>query len=102
MFVSKDKFVLSHEIPHSKLNIDDIFFLSGTDNAVSKLKEFERGNILDIVKPALPEDAAMAIIKGGALRKREIYFPYFSAKAITVSRDLFPNLLEKFMKYIYH
>lgn len=76
--------------------------LVGTDNAVSKLKEFERGNILDIVKPALPEDAAMAIIKGGALRKREIYFPYFSAKAITVSRDLFPNLLEKFMKYIYH
>lgn len=76
--------------------------LVGTNNAVTKLKEFERGNILEIVKPALPEDAAMAIIKGGALRKREIYFPYFSAKAITLGRDLFPNLLGRIMKFLYH
>ncbi|XP_029641412.1 hydroxysteroid 11-beta-dehydrogenase 1-like protein [Octopus sinensis] len=75
--------------------------LIGTENAVSKLKEFGRGTVLDLVKPARPEDAAMAIIKGGALRQREIYFPYFSAKLYTVFRDLFRGLLESSIKFMY-
>ncbi|GAB1600998.1 hydroxysteroid 11-beta-dehydrogenase 1-like protein [Argonauta hians] len=75
--------------------------LIGTENSVSKLKEFGRGTVLDVMKPARPEDAAMAIIIGGAQRKREIYFPYMSAKFLTVCRDLFRGFLEDSIKFLY-
>ena len=57
--------------------------------------------ILDTFTPASPSDAAMAIIKGGATRTREVFFPYMEAKLMTLVRDWFPESLAAFNRYMY-
>jgi hypothetical protein len=49
---------------------------------------------VDTLHPAQPSDAALAIIKGGAARAREIYFPYAEGKLVSLFRDWFPELLD--------
>ena len=70
------------------------FCCSGTENAIGQLRKFGFGHLLDILKPALPEDAALAIIKGGATRARQIFFPYWEALLVTLFRDWFPEALD--------
>ncbi|CAH1241864.1 HSD11B1L [Branchiostoma lanceolatum] len=45
-------------------------------------------------KPSPPSDCAMAIIKGGATRQREIYYPWRDAWFTTKFRPLLPGLLD--------
>ncbi len=65
------------------------------------MRKFGLNFLLDTFKAADPSDAALAIIKGGATRAREIYFPYFEAKIFTVMRDWFPESLAAFTRYMY-
>ncbi|XP_078661616.1 hydroxysteroid 11-beta-dehydrogenase 1-like protein [Branchiostoma floridae x Branchiostoma belcheri] len=45
-------------------------------------------------KPSPPSDCAMAIIKGGATRQREIYYPWRDAWFATKLRPLVPGLMD--------
>ncbi|XP_044142980.1 corticosteroid 11-beta-dehydrogenase isozyme 1 [Bufo gargarizans] len=48
-----------------------------------------------VQQPAGPkEDCALEIIKGGALRQREVYFQYHATKIPMLLRDWAPNFLE--------
>ena len=50
--------------------------------------------IFDRLKPADPADVALAVIRGGALRHREVFYPYASTKPISMLRDWFPELVD--------
>lgn len=48
-----------------------------------------------IQQPAAPkEECALEIIKGGALRQREVYYQYQATKIPMLLRDWAPDLLE--------
>ena len=73
---------------------------TGTDTAVAKLRRHGAQAILDLPE-ALPTDAAYAIIRGGALRLREIHFPYMEARFSTIVRDWFPGTLQAVVNHLY-
>ncbi|KAK7489973.1 hypothetical protein BaRGS_00018838 [Batillaria attramentaria] len=67
--------------------------LVGTENALRYLKDFgSSAALLSILKPAEPADAALAVVKGGAVRAREIVYPYMSVKPLCLLRDWMPEL----------
>ena len=75
--------------------------VSATDNALAEVQRFGLDFLLKTVSPAPSDEAALAIIKGGALRQREMYFPYLEAKLSILARDWFPESLEAFIRYLY-
>ena len=60
-----------------------------TENAMEKFKD------ADALKPADVGDTALAIIKGGASRLKEVYHPYWTVKTIVMLRDWVPVLHER-------
>ncbi|XP_048251066.1 hydroxysteroid 11-beta-dehydrogenase 1-like protein isoform X1 [Haliotis rufescens] len=77
-----------------------IIGLVGTDNALSKLMEFRQDFLLSVMKPATPTDTALAIVKGGQRRVREIYYPYLDVRIPYLLRDWLPNAIESVTRYI--
>ncbi|KAJ8313424.1 hypothetical protein KUTeg_009052 [Tegillarca granosa] len=67
------------------------FLMKRTENSIKGLRNFGQDYLIENVQPAKPEDAAMAIIKGGAQRAREIHFPYMGTRLVTLFRDFFPG-----------
>ncbi|KAF7249183.1 hypothetical protein EYD10_04791 [Varanus komodoensis] len=47
------------------------------------------------------EDCAREIVRGGVLRKREVFYPYWSTKPPLLLRDWLPELLEQFLNQAY-
>jgi len=82
------------------LTISGIIFLPGTESAITQLERFGLHYLLDTLKPAEPTDAALAIISGGALRQREVYFPYWEAKS-TILRDIIPETYAMINRLMY-
>ena len=78
-----------------------LIIFTGTQNTVDQMQKFGLDTILNTFKPGNPSDAAMAIIKGGATRTREVFFPYLEAKLLTLVRDWFPESLAAFNRYMY-
>ena len=75
--------------------------IAATDNALAEVQRFGLDFLLKPISPAPSDEAALAIIKGGALRMREIYFPYMEAKLSILARDWVPESLEAFIRYLY-
>ncbi|CAC5401755.1 HSD11B1 [Mytilus coruscus] len=75
--------------------------LVGTESAISELRNFGQHFLLKYIKAAEPPDAAYAIIRGGALRAREIYFPYMETKILTMLRDLLPRTVDYINRWVY-
>ncbi|OWF40730.1 hydroxysteroid 11-beta-dehydrogenase 1-like protein isoform X1 [Mizuhopecten yessoensis] len=73
----------------------------GTENAVRELENFHQDFLLKSVPPEDPADAALAVIKGGATGVRELHFPYFSMKIVTILRDIVPQTMELFFRQVY-
>lgn len=73
----------------------------GTENSIRGLRNFGQDYLIENVQPAKPEDAAMAIIKGGAQRAREIHFPYMGTRLVTLFRDFFPDTIESINRFFY-
>ncbi|KAL3885519.1 hypothetical protein ACJMK2_025572 [Sinanodonta woodiana] len=73
----------------------------GTENAVHQLEEAGQQFLIDFLKPASPSDAALAIIKGGVKRAREMYFPYFQVKPILLMKEWFPELCDFINRFVY-
>lgn len=75
--------------------------LVATESAISELKNFKQFFLLNNIKAAEPPDAAYAIIRGGALRAREIYFPYMETRVLTMLRDWLPKTVDYINRFVY-
>ncbi|XP_069489381.1 11-beta-hydroxysteroid dehydrogenase 1-like [Ambystoma mexicanum] len=53
-------------------------------------------------RPASKEECALAIIKGGALRQREVYFQYWFTKIPLLLRDWAPDFLDSMIRKDYN
>lgn len=78
-----------------------IIGLVDTSNAIKKIQEMNASNILKWIPMARAEDTALAIIKGGAVRAREVFYPYLPVRISSMINNLAPGLLEKFMQLVY-
>ncbi|XP_069801297.1 11-beta-hydroxysteroid dehydrogenase 1 [Dendropsophus ebraccatus] len=82
---------LRMEFYHQKINVSiTLCVLSyiDTDTAVNTVSHV-------IQQPAAPkEECALEIIKGGALRQREVYYQYYATKFVMLFRDWAPEFLE--------
>lgn len=65
--------------------------LAGTETGETYLKKTAASGL---VAPEDPADTALAILKGGASRTREIYYPYLNIQPMVLLRDWCTNLLE--------
>ena len=77
------------------------FLNIGTDSAVTNLRNHGQDFLLRMIEPATPSSAALAIIKGGALRQREVHFPYWGMRIMTFLRDWFPDTVEYLNRILY-
>ncbi|XP_056003922.1 hydroxysteroid 11-beta-dehydrogenase 1-like protein [Ostrea edulis] len=68
--------------------------LVGTENAIRGLRDYGQHYLLEMLPAETPSDTALAIIRGGAKRQREIFHPYLSLKIMTLLRDWIPNIVE--------
>lgn len=68
--------------------------LVGTENAIKGLKDYGQHYLLEMLPAETPSDTALAIIRGGAMRQREIFHPYLSIRLMTLFRDWMPNVVE--------
>ena len=75
-----------------------MFVFAGTSNAIHYLTSFGNTGIFDRLTPASPADTAMAVLRGGALRQRDVFYPYSSAKPVALFVEWFPNLLDSFVR----
>lgn len=78
-----------------------IIGLVGTSNAIQKIHEIHASNILNWAPMASAEDTALAIIKGGAVRAREVFYPYLPVRITSLINNLAPRLMEKFFQLMY-
>ncbi len=74
--------------------------IPGTDNAISKFMDFGQEKLLNLMKPASPLDAAIAIVRGGAINTREVFFPYLEMKILTSFRDWIPEVIDSIGRYM--
>lgn len=75
--------------------------LVGTESALNELRNFGQYFLLNTIKAAEPPDAAYAIIRGGTLRAREIYFPYMETRILTMLRDWLPMTVDYVNRFMY-
>ncbi|XP_063171696.1 hydroxysteroid 11-beta-dehydrogenase 1-like protein A [Candoia aspera] len=55
-----------------------------------------------ITQKASPkEDCARQVVKGGVLRHREVFYPYWAVKPILLCRELMPDLVDQVIGYNY-
>eukprot|EP00058_Branchiostoma_floridae_P017523 XP_002603011.1 hypothetical protein BRAFLDRAFT_84746 [Branchiostoma floridae] len=73
----------------------------GLDGFFTSLRQELTFQMSKDIKPSPPSDCAMAIIKGGATRQREIYYPWRDAWFVTKLRPLVPDLLDYMTRSIY-
>ncbi|KAL8591890.1 hypothetical protein ACOMHN_044386 [Nucella lapillus] len=73
--------------------------LVGTPNALHHLKVFGHSKMLESLTPADPSDVALAVLKGGALRHREVFVPYLATKPICLLRDWCPELIDFILRH---
>uniref|UniRef100_K7F6X0 11-beta-hydroxysteroid dehydrogenase 1 n=2 Tax=Pelodiscus sinensis TaxID=13735 RepID=K7F6X0_PELSI len=55
-----------------------------------------------LVTPALKEECALEIIKGGALRQREVYYKYAATRIPLLIRDWAPEFLDYLIRRSYN
>ncbi|KAK2153429.1 hypothetical protein LSH36_297g00030 [Paralvinella palmiformis] len=75
--------------------------LIGTNNAIKGLRDFGVHFLIDKFPTADPADAALAIIRGGALRLKTIYYPFVEARFTTLLRDWIPSALETLVRFCF-
>ncbi|XP_078330258.1 hydroxysteroid 11-beta-dehydrogenase 1-like protein [Crassostrea virginica] len=75
--------------------------LVGTESALRGLRDFGQHYLLEMLPAETPSDTALAIVRGGALRRREIYHPYLSIRLMTLLRDWAPEMVESMNRYLY-
>lgn len=75
--------------------------ISATENYMGLMKSVGLQRMLDNVYMAKPEDAAFAIVRGGALRDSATYFPSFTARLAPAMYTAFPGLSRLRTTYLF-
>ncbi|XP_063153523.1 11-beta-hydroxysteroid dehydrogenase 1 [Candoia aspera] len=75
-----------------------ILGLINTENAMKAVS----GKFTSLSSPAPKEECALEIIKGGALRQREVYYKYMATKIPTLLRDWAPELIDYVFRTYYN
>ncbi|NXX61052.1 DHI1 dehydrogenase, partial [Scopus umbretta] len=89
---------LRHEFVIDKVNVSItlcILGYIGTENAMRAVSHAIRNT------PAPKEECALEIIKSGALRRRELYYPSWAVGSLVLLRDIAPNFLDSLMRNTY-
>ncbi|CAH1789318.1 unnamed protein product, partial [Owenia fusiformis] len=73
----------------------------GTENAVQQLRNYGFKGIVDYVPMSTPSSAALAIVKGGADRAREVYYPFMQVRSMTLLRDIIPGTLAQIIGLVF-
>ena len=73
---------------------------SGTESALNELRVFGQNFLLSTLHIASPVDTALAIVKGGARRSREMYYPYMEVRLPYLLRDWLPEVIEAVTRYM--
>ena len=77
------------------------FYFSGTDNAIGQLENYNQNLLLKLVTAASPSDTAFQIIRSGARRVRQMYYPMMQVYPLVIMRDLFPELCDYMNRFVY-
>ena len=89
-------------IPYANLNSHTSnFIILETDNAIENVKRLGPSRMLKLVNPALPSDAALAIIKAGVAKKKRLHYPYAEARFIPILYCFFPDAVAKLFRYVW-
>jgi corticosteroid 11-beta-dehydrogenase isozyme 1 len=75
--------------------------LTNTEKGMEILRQFGGERIVQAVSPASPGDVAYAIVRGGALRQRAVYYPYSYARPATLAYNFIPTVIEDIMAVLY-
>ena len=75
--------------------------LPGTDNAINQLLSFGQRDLINSIQAASPSDTALAMIKGGASRSREVFYPKITTMFMVMLRDLCTSLVEFINRSVY-
>ncbi|NXT84371.1 DHI1 dehydrogenase, partial [Zapornia atra] len=89
---------LRQEFLIDKVNVSITVCILGyinTDNAVRAVSHAIRGT------PAPKEECALEIIKSGALRQRELHYPYRMVGSLLLLQGIAPDLLDSFLRNSY-
>ena len=78
-----------------------IFLFPGTDNAVNQLQDYGQNFLLSTVGTASASDTALAMIKAGAARVRQMYYPYMQVAPFVMMRDFFPGIVDCINRFVY-
>lgn len=78
-----------------------ILGLISTENAVNQLHDYGQDYLLAHIRAASASDTAMAIIKGGTARVRQMYYPYMQVMPFVMMRDFFPNFVDFVNRFVY-
>ncbi|XP_035657678.1 hydroxysteroid 11-beta-dehydrogenase 1-like protein isoform X7 [Branchiostoma floridae] len=92
---------LRQELVMQDINVSVTYCVLGFIGTEPSQKFQETFQMSKDIKPSPPSDCAMAIIKGGATRQREIYYPWRDAWFVTKLRPLVPDLLDYMTRSIY-
>ncbi|NXF09638.1 DHI1 dehydrogenase, partial [Smithornis capensis] len=90
---------LRHEFIIDKVNVSITLCILGyinTENAVQAISHVIQDT------PAPKEECALEIIKSGALRQRELYYPHWRMKSMVLLRDIAPEFLDSIIRSRYH
>ncbi|XP_026549367.1 hydroxysteroid 11-beta-dehydrogenase 1-like protein A [Notechis scutatus] len=52
-------------------------------------------------RPSPKEECAQRIVRGGVLRYREVFYPYWALKPTLIYRELLPDLMDQVIGYGY-
>ena len=89
---------LRHDLRYSHSNISvTICVLGFIDTQSAKQRA---GNVVKAVPMARVDETAIAIIRGGVLRQREVYYPRTLVLAQYI-RQFFPRLLDYIIRYVH-
>lgn len=78
-----------------------ILGLIETENAVNQLKDYGQDFLLANIRAASSSDTALAIIKGGSARVRQIYYPYTQVMPFVMMRDFSPDFVDFINRFVY-
>lgn len=78
-----------------------ILGLIGTDNAVNQLQDYGQDYLLSNIRAASPSDTALAIIKSGTARVRQMNYPSTQVMPFVMMRDFFPRVVDFINRFVY-
>ena len=68
---------------------------------MNQLKSYGQDYLLANIRAASPSDTALAIIKGGTLRHRQVFYPYMQIMPFIMMRDWLPELVDFINRFVY-